>query len=232
MALLHESMLRGRTETGWLDSLHTFSFGSFRDPQRMGHRSLRVINEDRVIPGAGFGKHRHQDMEILTLVIAGALRHKDSLGNGSVIRPGEIQRMSAGRGISHSEMNASASEPVHFLQIWIRPAETGVAPSYEQKTINQGAAEGRFHRLASPEGGLDAVRLLQDAALYQAILSDGRQATHHFVSGRAGFIQVMAGQIEIGGERLGSGDGLQFDDEAQCTVTATADAQVLLFDLA
>lgn len=231
MALLHESALRGRTQTGWLDSFHTFSFGGFHDPARMGHRALRVINEDRVIPGAGFGAHGHKDMEILTYVVSGALAHRDSLGNGSTVKPGWIQRMSAGTGVTHSEMNASDREPVHFLQIWILPDRLGAAPSYEQKPIDLSKVEGGFAPIAAPDGGDGAVALHQDVVLSLARLKDGEEAAYEFAPGRAGFLQVVGGRAEVGGERLSTGDGLQFDNRKVCAVTARTDCELLLFDL-
>ncbi|WP_420346873.1 pirin family protein [Pelagibius sp.] len=242
MALLHEGSSRGRTQTGWLDSRHTFSFGPFHDPGRMGHRSLRVLNEDRVIPGAGFPSHDHEHMEILTYVVSGALAHRDSLGNGSTIQAGEIQRMSAGSGITHSEMNASAEEPVHFLQIWVLPERRDLAPSYEQTAFDPAQSANRFAAIAAPDGGPGRVRLHQDASLLLARLEDGREAAYSFAPGRAGFLQVVSGRIEIAGEMLSAGDGLQFDardledgtsgDGAACAVTARSDCEVLLFDLA
>lgn len=232
MTLLHERDLRGTTQIGWLDSAHTFSFGGFHDPARMGHRALRVINDDRVIPGAGFGTHSHRDMDILTYVIDGALAHKDSLGNGSTIRPGEIQMMSAGTGITHSEMNASGDAPVHFLQIWIVPDETGLQPSYDQKEINRKAARGALHLIAGPEGRDDAVKLNSDTRLYTAELDAGSNVTHAFAAGRAGFLQVVSGIIEVSGESLRAGDGLQIEGTEACTITAREDAVILLFDLA
>lgn len=232
MPLIHERALRGHTVGGWLDSFHTFSFGGFNDPSRMGFRSLRVINEDRVIPGAGFGEHFHEDMEILTYVISGALRHEDSLGNGSTIRPGEIQRMSAGTGITHSEMNASDTDAVHFLQIWILPERSDLPPSYEQKTIAPADPSDPFTPIALPGGGPNAVALHQDASVFLVRLADGQEASRSFGAGRAGFLQVVDGMVSIDDERLVAGDGLQFDAVKTCTVTALSDCTLMLFDLA
>ena len=231
MALIHEKSSRGRTQTGWLDSFHTFSFGGFNDPVRVGHRSLRVINEDRVIPGAGFGEHSHADMEIITYVISGALAHRDSLGNGSTIHVGDVQRMSAGTGITHSEMNASDTEPVHFLQIWILPDRDGVEPSYEQKAIDTAKATNRFHVIAGAGGGMDAVHLHRNVSVLLARMDDGVTATHEFAPGRAGFLQIVNGMVTVDGETLSAGDGLQFTGRDICTVGALTDCEVLLFDL-
>ncbi|MEM6462461.1 MAG: pirin family protein [Pseudomonadota bacterium] len=229
MALLHDKSIRGRTQMGWLDSFHTFSFGGFNDPSRMGHRALRVINEDRVISGSGFGAHEHHNMDIVTYVISGALKHEDSLGNGSVISPGEIQRMSAGTGIRHSEMNASDTDPVHFLQIWIIPDTQGVEPSYEQKPIPDELVDGKLGLVAG-RGGV--VSLNSDNQLHLCKLSDAETVEHAFAPGRAGFIQIVDGMVEIEGERLSAGDGLQFSDREVCTIKALSDCEILLFDLA
>ncbi len=232
MPLIHNRSLRGHTQTGWLDSRHTYSFGGFNDPGRMGFRSLRVINEDRVIPGAGFGMHNHADMEIVTYVISGALAHKDSLGNGSIIRPGEIQRMSAGSGISHSETNASQEEPVHFLQIWIIPERTGIPPSYEQKTVDTEAARRRFELVADRQGGKHAVRVQQDVSIYVAKPLDGESVSYSLSVGRGGFLQVVNGMVRIEDETLYAGDGLEFEAAGECAIKAEADSELLLFDLA
>ncbi|NSX53631.1 pirin family protein [Parasulfitobacter algicola] len=232
MPMIHDKAVRGRTDMGWLDSFHTFSFGHFNDPARMGHRALRVINEDRVIPGAGFGTHPHADMDILTYVISGALRHEDSMGNGSIIRPGEVQHMSAGTGVMHSEMNASDTDPVHFLQIWIMPDKRGIKPSYDQRSIDQDAMRNQFGLIAGPMPQDDAIALASDTSLYVARLDDGQTATHSFAKGRAGFLQVTDGIVEVQGERFSAGDGLQFDDIDLLKVTAHSEAEILLFDLA
>jgi redox-sensitive bicupin YhaK (pirin superfamily) len=232
MPLIHDRSLRGHTQTGWLDSRHTFSFGGFNDPGRVGFRSLRVINEDRVIPGAGFGTHDHADMEIVTYVITGALAHKDSLGNGSIIRPGEIQRMSAGTGISHSELNASEDEPVHFLQIWIIPGRMGIPPSYEQKTIDTESARRGFALVADRQGGEHAVSVSQDVSIYVAKPRDRESVSYGLSAGRGGFLQIVDGTVRIGDEILYAGDGLEFEATGECAIAAEADSELLLFDLA
>lgn len=230
MIRIHDRDIRGTTKMGWLDSKHTFSFGHFMDPKRMGFRSLRVINEDWVIPGAGFDTHPHSDMEIITYILKGELAHKDSLGTGSTIRPGEIQRMSAGTGIEHSEFNPSNDNGVHLLQIWLRPEKRGLAPSYEQKTIRP--QEGVFTVIGDRNGGDDAVTIHQDATLLVAHLKDGQETSYTFEKGRGGFIQVARGRITLNGETLKEGDGAEITDTDKITVSATADSEVLLFDLA
>ena len=232
MPLIHDRHSRGRTRTGWLESFHTFSFGGFNDPGRMGFRALRVLNEDRVMPGAGFGRHDHADVDILTYAVSGALRHEDSLGNGSLIRPNEIQLMSAGTGVTHAETNASSTEPVHFLQIWLIPDARGGAPTYAQGAIDAGAVHNQLHLVAGPaaEG---ALTLRSDNRLYLARLDDGATVTHPFAPGRAGFLQVVWGTVMVEDERLMQGDGLQFEAEEACTMQAGSDAsEVMLFDLA
>lgn len=230
MIRIHDRDIRGTTKTGWLDSKHTFSFGNFRDPSRMGFRSLRVINDDVVIPGAGFDMHQHSDMEIITYILKGELGHKDSLGTGSIIRPGEIQRMSAGTGIFHSEFNPSNDNGVHLLQIWLRPQTRGLPPSYEQKTI--APKQGEFTLIGGPEGGDGAVTIHQDAKLFVAHLKDGQETSYTFAAGRNGFIHVARGRITLNGETLKEGDGAEITDVDTITVAATADSEALLFDLA
>lgn len=231
MARIHDRNLRGKARTGWLDTQHTFSFGNFHDPDRMGLRSLRVINEDRVIPGAGFAEHGHADMEIVTYVISGALAHKDSLGTGSVIRPGEIQRMTAGTGIRHSEMNPSDSEEVHLLQIWIHPDTAGLAPSYEQVSLPEDAGINGFTPIAGPDVGEGGVKIHQDARILVAKPEDGQSVQVEIRQGRAAFVQLVKGQISVEGETLRAGDGLEIDEPATLTLTAEADSEILLFDL-
>jgi redox-sensitive bicupin YhaK (pirin superfamily) len=222
---------RGESRTGWLDSRHSFSFAHYHDPAQMGFRTLRVINEDRVIPGAGFPAHRHRDMEIITYVLEGALEHKDSLGNGAVIRPGEVQRMTAGTGIAHSEFNPSATEPVHFLQIWIIPERTGLPPSYEQKAFPASARRGRLARVADPEGRDGAVIVHQQARLYLGALAAGESVAHALASGRAAWLQVAQGIVALNGTELRTGDGAAVEGEPTLAIAAATDAEILLFDL-
>ncbi len=231
MITIRKSGERGRTKLDWLDSRHTFSFGDYYDARNVGFRHLRVINEDRVQPGRGFPSHSHQDMEIVTYVLEGALEHKDSLGNGSVIRPGEIQRMSAGRGITHSEFNRSKAEQVHFLQMWILPERPGIAPSYEQQSIELSAARGKFHVVASRRGGPGTVRLNQDAVISVAFLEPGEELVHSLDSGRYAWLHVARGAIGLKGNALAAGDGAAISVEANLKIEAEAKAEVLLFDL-
>jgi quercetin 2,3-dioxygenase len=232
MIAFRDRMARGHAKMGWLDSRHTFSFGHYYDPKQMGFRSLRVINEDRVIPGAGFPTHPHEDMEIISYVLEGALAHKDSLGTGSIIRPGDVQRMSAGTGIRHSEFNASDKESVHFLQIWIEPAQDGLPPSYEQKQIPLAEKRGRFRLVGGPEGGEGAITIHQDARLYIACLAPGESASHRLAPGRGAWLQLARGAVALGpGQEMKEGDGVAITDESEITVTASADSELLLFDL-
>jgi quercetin 2,3-dioxygenase len=223
---------RGHFDHGWLDTRHTFSFAEYFDPDHMGFRSLRVINEDRVQPGQGFGTHPHRDMEIVTYVLDGALAHRDSMGNGSVIRPGDVQRMTAGTGITHSEFNHSNDAPVHFLQIWIVPDRRGLTPSYEQKTIPAEAMAGRLCAVASHDGGDGSVTINQDATLYTAVLAPGQAVTHAFAPGRHGWLQVARGQVALDGRSLAAGDGAAISGEKAVTVSGESAAEILLFDLA
>jgi redox-sensitive bicupin YhaK (pirin superfamily) len=223
---------RGHFDHGWLDTRHTFSFAEYFDPDHVGFRSLRVINEDRVQPGQGFGTHPHRDMEIVTYVLDGALAHRDSMGNGSVIRPGDVQRMTAGTGITHSEFNHSNDAPVHFLQIWIVPDRQGLTPSYEQKTIPAEAMAGRLCAVASHDGGDGSVTINQDATLYTAVLAPGQAVTHAFAPGRHGWLQVARGQVALDGRSLAAGDGAAISGEKAVTVSGESAAEILLFDLA
>jgi redox-sensitive bicupin YhaK (pirin superfamily) len=223
---------RGRTKIDWLDSRHSFSFGDYHDPGQMGFRTLRVINEDRVRPGAGFPTHGHRDMEIITYILEGALEHKDSLGTGSIIRPGEAQRMSAGKGITHSEFNHSKTEPVHFLQIWIMPATAGIAPGYEQKTIDDAKAHAGFAPVGTPDGGGQSVKIHQDAALSVAKLEPGQTVTTNLNTGRHGWVQVARGAVTVNGIALAEGDGAAISNEEKVTIAASAPSEVLFFDLA
>jgi quercetin 2,3-dioxygenase len=232
MITFRDRMARGRSHSGWLDSRHTFSFGAYHDPAQMGFRALRVVNEDRVIPGAGFPAHRHQDMEILTYVLAGALEHKDSLGNGAMIRPGEVQRMSAGTGITHSEHNPSPTEPVHFLQIWIIPERNGLAPSYQQKAFPVEERRGRLRVVAAPDGRDGAVRIHQDARLFLATLASGERVAYVAKRDRGLWVQAARGIIALNDTEMREGDGAAIEDETTVTVEADTDAELLLLDLA
>lgn len=223
---------RGHADHGWLDTRHTFSFASYHDPRHMGFRSLRVINEDRVKPGEGFGTHAHRDMEILTWVLEGALGHKDSMGNGSVIRPGDLQRMSAGTGVTHSEFNPSPEAGVHFLQIWLLPRERGLPPGYEQKHFTQQARRGRLRLIAAGDGRGGAVTIHQDADLWTALLQPNESVRHSLASGRYAWLHVARGAVSLNGSTLGAGDGAAVSDEAALEIAGAARAEVLLFDLA
>ena len=231
MIAFRDRMARGQSRTGWLDSRHSFSFAEYHDPQQMGFRTLRVINEDRVIPGAGFPPHGHRDMEIVTCVLSGALEHKDSLGNGAVIRPGEVQRMSAGTGIVHSEFNPSPTEPVHFLQIWILPERSGLKPSYEQKAFPAAERRGRLRLAASPGGEEGAITLHQDARLFLGSLAAGESVRYAPAAGRGLWLQIAGGIAALNETELREGDGAAIEGEA-ITVAAETDCELLLFDLA
>tara|TARA_R110002096_G_scaffold105174_1_gene231648 strand:- start:403 stop:1101 length:699 start_codon:yes stop_codon:yes gene_type:complete len=232
MIVVRDRGTRGHSQMGWLDSQHTFSFGHYHDPNNMGFRALRVINEDKVIPGAGFGKHGHRDMEIISYVLSGALEHKDSLGTGSIIRPGEVQRMSAGTGITHSEYNQSQSDPVHFLQIWIVPESQGLSPSYEQKPLPKPDASGGFTLIGDRHGADGAVTIHQDMRLYVANLEAGQNASYDIAPGRHAWLQVVRGVVELEGDELRAGDGAAISNEPGIRLTTAVGAEVLLFDLA
>jgi redox-sensitive bicupin YhaK (pirin superfamily) len=231
MLTLRKAEERGVTRLGWLDSRHSFSFGRYYDPAAMGFGPLRVINDDRVAPGGGFGTHGHNDMEIITLVLDGALEHRDSLGTGSVIGPGEVQRMSAGSGILHSEFNASAVKPVHFLQIWIEPNETGGAPGYAQQTIEPDAARGKLVKVVSPTGENGTIAIRQDASLSLGRLAQGDEVTHPIAPGRAAYVHVASGEVRLDDVALQAGDGARILDQAAIKLTGIDHAQVLVFDL-
>lgn len=231
MITIRPSDERGHADHGWLDTRHTFSFAGYRDPTHMGFRVLRVINEDHVAPGQGFGTHPHNDMEIITYVLDGALEHKDSLGTGSVIRRGDVQRMSAGRGVLHSEFNHSQEDPVHLLQIWLYPSVRGLQPSYDQKRFDDDSKRGRLRLLVSPDGRDGSLGMHQDAYLYATILESGAHVTHRFEPGRYGWIQVVDGSVRVNGSELKAGDGAAISDESQLVLTAKQAAEVLLFDL-
>ncbi len=232
MITVRKASERGRTNTGWLDSYHTFAFGDYFDPQFLGFRSLRVINDDRVAPGTGFGMHPHRDMEIVTWVLQGALEHRDSLGSGSVIRPGDLQHMTAGTGIRHSEFNPSGAEPVHLLQVWIKPDKKGLTPAYGQRTFPESERRGRLRRLAGPAGSDGAVTIHQDADLYATLLDKGQEVSHALRPGRHAWVHVATGSARVNGTALAAGDGAAVTDEAQLTLAADGPAEVLLFDLA
>jgi redox-sensitive bicupin YhaK (pirin superfamily) len=223
---------RGLADFGWLESRHSFSFGQYHDPRHMGFGPLRVINDDRVAPGAGFGMHPHRDMEIITVVLDGALEHKDSLGTGSTIHPGDVQRMSAGSGIRHSEFNPSATAPVHFLQIWIEPAELGAAPDYAQAHFAETELRGRLRLVASGDGRDGSLSLRQDADLYRAWLRHGETLVHEPAVGRKLWLQVAAGAVRLNGLPLSTGDGAAIDGEAALSIEGVAEADLLLFDMA
>ena len=234
MITIRPAAERGHAQHGWLDSQHSFSFADYYDPAHMGFRGLRVINEDRVAPGSGFGQHAHRDMEILSYVLEGALEHGDSLGNGSVIRPGDLQRMSAGSGVRHSEHNASASEPVHFLQIWLVPAQLGIAPGYEQKNFPDEARRGQLRLVASPDGRDGSVTIHSDANVYASLLSAGQAARLALAPGRHAWVQVARGEVHVQGHVLRAGDGAAIDDEPELRLEGqpAEAAELLVFDLA
>jgi quercetin 2,3-dioxygenase len=222
---------RGHADHGWLDSHHTFSFADYYDPKHMGFRSLRVINDDRVAPGNGFGRHSHRDMEIVSYVLEGALEHRDSMGTGSVIRADDVQKMSAGTGVVHSEYNASKTNPVHFLQIWLVPTERGLEPSYEQKTFAGADKRGRLRVVASPDGRDDSVTIRSDAVLHAGVFAGGESAELTLSPGRHAWAQVARGKVRINGRELGEGDGAAISEEAVVRVEGVDDGEVLIFDL-
>lgn len=223
---------RGHANHGWLDTWHTFSFADYHDPAQMGYSSLRVINDDRVAPGAGFPTHPHRDMEIITYVLSGALEHRDSMGNGAVIRPGEVQRMSAGSGITHSEFNASTSEEVHLLQIWILPDRAGLTPGYEQKFFSADEKRGKLRLVASPDGGDGSVAIHQDAKLYVALIDPEHGVDYLLPSGRRAYLHVARGVVELDGMVLEAGDGARIENESGIHLKSVSSAEILLFDLA
>ena len=232
MIALRKSAERGFADHGWLKSFHTFSFAGYHDPGNMGYGPLRVINEDRVAPGQGFGKHPHRDMEIISYVLDGELEHKDSMGTGSVIRPGDVQRMSAGTGVFHSEYNPSPKNGVHFLQIWIEPDELGIKPSYEQKFFAPAEKRGKLRLLASPDGRDGSVKVHQDAQLYAALVDGEENVTHRLARDRKAYVHVARGSVKVNGQPLGSGDALKIEGESEVVIDNGDRAEVLLFDLA
>jgi redox-sensitive bicupin YhaK (pirin superfamily) len=230
MEQVRRSGERGHADHGWLDSYHSFSFADYHDPQHMGYGPLRVINEDRVQPGQGFGTHGHRDMEIISYVLEGALAHQDSMGTGSTIVPGDVQRMSAGNGVRHSEYNHDKSGVTHFLQIWIEPAVRGIPPSYEQKHFAAAEKRGRLRLIASPDGAEGSVKLHQDARVFAGLFDGAERATHELQRGRLGYVHVARGKVEVNGQKLAAGDALK-TDAAQIRVAAGDQAEILLFDL-
>jgi hypothetical protein len=231
MIQIRKASERGHANHGWLDTWHSFSFADYFDPQYMGFSVLRVINDDRIAPGAGFPTHGHRDMEIITYLLHGALEHKDSMGNGSVIRPGEIQRMSAGSGISHSEFNASESEEAHLLQIWIEPKERGITPGYEQKSLAAAGKNSSLNLLASPDGQDGSVTIHQDARLYVALLQEHEEVAYLLPAGRRGYIHLARGKLKLNGLDLDAGDGAKIWDENINILSTAAGSEALLFDL-
>jgi hypothetical protein len=232
MITIRKAEDRGHANHGWLNTYHTFSFANYYDPKHMGFRALRVINEDRVSPGNGFGTHGHRDMEIITYVLEGALEHKDSIGTGSVIQPGEVQRMSAGTGILHSEFNHLQTEPVHFLQIWLLPEREGLSPSYEQRNFSPAKTPGKLHLVAARDGRENAVTVHQDVDLYAAVLKAGDRISHTLKPQRHAWVQVARGAITLNNSPLDTSDGAAISSETDVVIKATKDAEILLFDLA
>ncbi len=232
MITVRKSADRGSFDHGWLDTKHTFSFSSYHDPRHMAYRSLRVINEDVVAPGEGFGNHPHRDMEIITYVVSGRLEHRDSLGTGDVIRRGDVQAMSAGSGLTHSEFNPSPDEPVHLLQIWIMPAKRGTTPTYDQKKFDDDSKRNRFVPLASGNGHDGALGIGQDATMFATLLDAGKEVSHPLAAGRGAWIQVASGEVDVNGTSLSAGDGAAVEGESHLRITANAESELLLFDLA
>jgi redox-sensitive bicupin YhaK (pirin superfamily) len=231
MLKVHKNSSRGAADHGWLQSNHSFSFGHFYNPDEMGFGPLVVINEDRVQPAKGFGTHSHSDMEIISYVLSGVLEHKDSIGTGSVIRYGDVQRMSAGTGVSHSEFNHSSTERVHFLQIWIEPNVKGIAPSYEEKHFDTASKIGNLRLIASPDGKDGSVLIHQDAKIYAAIMGEADQLKHTLEAGRTGYVHVIRGQVEVNGVALNTGDALKIADVSDVEFTNAKEVELLFFDL-
>jgi redox-sensitive bicupin YhaK (pirin superfamily) len=231
MIELRRAAERGHAEHGWLDSWHSFSFADYYDPAHMGYGPLRVINEDSIQPGTGFGTHGHRDMEILSYVLEGALAHKDSMGNGSAIVPGDVQRMSAGRGVQHSEFNHARDSVTHFLQIWIEPSVRGIAPGYEQKHFDAASKRGRLRLVASPDGAEGSVRIHQDARMYAGLLDGAERATHALAPGRKAYVHVARGSLTVNGSPLAAGDALKASGVAGIVLEGGKGAEALLFDL-
>ena len=232
MIKVRKAEQRGHFDFGWLNTYHTFSFGDYYDPTHMGFRSLRVINEDVVAPGRGFPRHGHRDMEIFTYILQGALQHRDSMGNGSIIRPGDVQRMSAGTGVTHSESNPSREEPVHLLQIWILPRQESIEPDYEEKKFPNDEKRNRLRLIISPDGSDGAVRINQDARVYATVLDQDQTVAHQMEVGRHAWLQVAAGSITFNDVELKQGDGAAVSEESDLKIAAHDQSEVLLFDLA
>jgi redox-sensitive bicupin YhaK (pirin superfamily) len=231
MLTLRRAEERGHADHGWLQSDHTFSFASYHDPRHMGFGPLRVINDDRIAAGRGFGTHGHRDMEIITYVLDGAVAHKDSMGNGSTIRPGDVQRMSAGRGVMHSEFNPQPDAPTHLLQIWIEPDVAGIEPEYEEKRFDEASKRGQLRLVASPDAQDGSVRIHQDARLYVGLFDGAEQAVHTVPAGRRAWLHLARGSVKVNGQQLNAGDALAISDEAEIRLSEGREAEVLLFDL-
>ncbi len=232
MMTIRPAAQRGHADHGWLNSHHTFSFADYHDPAHMGFRQLRVINEDRVQPGRGFGTHPHRDMEIVSYVLEGGLQHKDSMGTGSIIRPGDVQRMSAGTGVTHSEYNASSTELVHFLQIWLLPSRRGMAPGYEQKAFPREEKDGRLRLVASPDGAEGSVTIHTDVRLFAGLFDQGQTADHALLPGRHAWVHVARGRVRVNGQELAAGDAAALSNEEKVHVEGIEGGEVLVFDLA
>jgi redox-sensitive bicupin YhaK (pirin superfamily) len=231
MIQIRKANARGHADHGWLKTFHTFSFAGYVDPDQMGFRSLRVMNEDRVDPGQGFGTHRHDNMEIISYVLSGSLEHKDSMGNGEILRPGEFQRISAGSGIAHSEFNPSQVEPVHFYQIWLTPNVRNIEPSYEQKEFRRDEKLGKLRLVASPDGADGSLSIHQDANIFLSVV-DGSEIRHDQAPNRFAWLQVLSGELTLNGESLSTSDGAAIRDETTLSIHGTADSEFMLFDLA
>jgi redox-sensitive bicupin YhaK (pirin superfamily) len=231
MIQIRKSADRGHFDHGWLDTRHTFSFADYHDPEQMGFRNLRVINEDRVSPGQGFGTHGHRDMEIISVVVSGNLSHKDSMGNGSALKAGDIQRMTAGTGVTHSEFNGSDEEPLHFLQIWVLPEQAGLAPGYQEIHVTDDDKRGRLLKVAAKAGGEGVVKIHQDVEMYASLLEPGQEVTHDLRPGRHAWAQVVQGEIEVNGTLLRAGDGAAISDETALRIRSGSGGEWLLFDL-
>ena len=232
MITIRKSEDRGHLNYGWLDTYHTFSFDQYYDPAHMHFRTLRVINEDRVAPGKGFPTHSHRDMEIITYILSGSLEHRDSMGNGSVIKPGDVQRMTAGTGVSHSEFNPSESEPVHLLQIWIMPSARNLAPGYEQKSFSEEERQNKLLMIASAEGSDGSVKINQDAQVYASIVEPDAKLIHNLKEDRYAWLQVARGSVSVNDVELNQGDGAAVNREDRLVISASDRAELLLFDLA